>query len=1054
MKGRTWAFLRGVGSLVLLAALLVGPPVGLAYFVGWPLPAGVPSLADISEGVRVGIGDVVVVKALAIVAWVLWGQVAFAILDEAAATLRGRAARHRSVVPGLQAAIGRLVASATLVATAFTPLQAAGAASVAPEPVAQLVPTPSLAEAVTSAMIAGAVPSPAAPRPVPRPVVAPADDSATLHVQRHDSWWAIAERTLGDGLRWREVRDLNVGRTMPDGHTIAAGSDLLRPGWVLVLPGGAVAEGEDASPSPSEPTALSAAAQRPAGDGDVPTTEAGGAEVAVVAGDSMWGIAERHLVASLDRPASTPEVAIYWATFVEANRDRFADPTNPDLIHVGQCFVLPPVPGVLAPSSPAAVGASGGAAPASTTPTSQDAPPPTPAPPPEVATTVPQAPDTTAAPDRTQASPAPTSTVDPRSPSTARPPARSTEPVQTGEAAGDEVEDNERSSSPAPLVVGLTSSLVAVGAVRAIRRRRRRRDHLAPGTAASSAGDTTLHRQLVADADEDQIDTLAGALSTLAAGVAGAGHACRPLVVQHGSDHLDVLLDEPTLPAVAGWRAQANGEVWTAEPSGPASEGTGDAAGAATPLLVTVGQPEDGSQLYLDLEAARLITLAGDEGLAHNVAATMATELAHSPLSANAQVVVVGDGLGAERLADFDRVRVTDTWAGVAADFAAWNDQSHDALAAHDWPNPFAARGHDADHDALIPLVVIATELPDDLDLLGLVAAGPAATAAVIVGDALPGATVIDCAPDQLSLPQLGLTCRPLALEADEVDAVADLLRCAEDTSGEQLAFGLDQDPGGGAVNESNGTDEPYDDPPHEILVRLLGDITVEGGTAPLTGKQTALVAYIALHRNISSDRVVDAVWVTPAAVSPRKRLANTITKCRAAIGARHLPVAKDSRYTVGPDVGTDLDLFERRVAAAASMPPERAVDTLRSALDLVRGPVFDYPSTERDSYSWVDVENWISTWELKVTTTAERLADLYLDLDDAAAAVQVAERTLRAVPTHPGLTEALMRGHAANGDRLAVQRVYQAHVNALGQLDLDTVADSTAELYERLRAG
>jgi len=46
------------------------------------------------------------------------------------------------------------------------------------------------------------------------------------------------------------------------------------------------------------------------------------------------------------------------------------------------------------------------------------------------------------------------------------------------------------------------------------------------------------------------------------------------------------------------------------------------------------------------------------------------------------------------------------------------------------------------------------------------------------------------------------------------------------------------------------------------------------------------------------------------------------------------------------------------------------------------------------------------------------------------------------------------MRAHAANGDRLAVQRVYQAHVNALDQLDLDTVADSTAELYERLRAG
>jgi hypothetical protein len=134
--------------------------------------------------------------------------------------------------------------------------------------------------------------------------------------------------------------------------------------------------------------------------------------------------------------------------------------------------------------------------------------------------------------------------------------------------------------------------------------------------------------------------------------------------------------------------------------------------------------------------------------------------------------------------------------------------------------------------------------------------------------------------------------------------------------------------------------------------------------------------------------------------------------------------------------------------------PPEQEAGLLDGALDLVRGPVFDYPSTERDSYSWVDVENWISSWELKVAATAERAADLHLELGQPAEAAEIAERTLRSVPTHPGLTEILMRSHAANGDRLAVQRVYQSHVNALEQLDLDTVAKSTADLYERLRAG
>src|SRR3546814_19901073 len=38
----------------------------------------------------------------------------------------------------------------------------------------------------------------------------PAVEHPTVTVQRHDSYWAIAERTLGDGLRWREILDLNL----------------------------------------------------------------------------------------------------------------------------------------------------------------------------------------------------------------------------------------------------------------------------------------------------------------------------------------------------------------------------------------------------------------------------------------------------------------------------------------------------------------------------------------------------------------------------------------------------------------------------------------------------------------------------------------------------------------------------------------------------------------------------------------------------------------------------------------------------------------------------
>lgn len=135
-------------------------------------------------------------------------------------------------------------------------------------------------------------------------------------------------------------------------------------------------------------------------------------------------------------------------------------------------------------------------------------------------------------------------------------------------------------------------------------------------------------------------------------------------------------------------------------------------------------------------------------------------------------------------------------------------------------------------------------------------------------------------------------------------------------------------------------------------------------------------------------------------------------------------------------------------------MAPEQAVETLRGALDLVRGgPIFSYPDTERDSYTWVALGDWISHWELQITKAAQRATELYLDLGEPGEAVEIGGRMHRIVPTDSGLTEALMRAHAAAGNRHAIVRVYAAHVTALEQLGLDTVADSTAAFYEQLRA-
>jgi hypothetical protein len=70
-------------------------------------------------------------------------------------------------------------------------------------------------------------------------------------------------------------------------------------------------------------------------------------------GDHLWSIAERTLATAWARSVSDDEVAPYWRVLLERNRDRLADPSNPDLIFPGQSFVLPtPPPVVSLRSSP------------------------------------------------------------------------------------------------------------------------------------------------------------------------------------------------------------------------------------------------------------------------------------------------------------------------------------------------------------------------------------------------------------------------------------------------------------------------------------------------------------------------------------------------------------------------------------------------------------------------------------------------------------------------------------------------------------------------------
>jgi tRNA A-37 threonylcarbamoyl transferase component Bud32 len=89
-----------------------------------------------------------------------------------------------------------------------------------------------------------------------------------------------------------------------------------------------------ATPATVAPTTTPVPPQEPRS----PTAER---EHVVERGEHLWGIAEAELEHRLGRAPTDAEIAPYWRFVVAVNRDRLADPEEPDLIFSGQSILLP-----------------------------------------------------------------------------------------------------------------------------------------------------------------------------------------------------------------------------------------------------------------------------------------------------------------------------------------------------------------------------------------------------------------------------------------------------------------------------------------------------------------------------------------------------------------------------------------------------------------------------------------------------------------------------------------------------------------------------------------
>lgn len=141
-----------------------------------------------------------------------------------------------------------------------------------------------------------------------------ADGRQIYTVQSGDSLWIIASKTLGSGVKWRQIADANAD---VDKDTV------LQPGMKLIIP--KPVEGSAGRvPQPrrvAEPTA-----EDPLGLGlnrDV-------REVTVGENESLWKIAQREY-----------NDGTKWRVIYLANRDRMDDPQD---LHPGDKLRVPPLP--------------------------------------------------------------------------------------------------------------------------------------------------------------------------------------------------------------------------------------------------------------------------------------------------------------------------------------------------------------------------------------------------------------------------------------------------------------------------------------------------------------------------------------------------------------------------------------------------------------------------------------------------------------------------------------------------------------------------------------
>lgn len=237
--GRGTEVAVGTAGAAALLALLVGVPVCLVALAGNPLPETAPRVGWLADPLTAR----TVVKLVGFLIWLLWLNFCVCVVVEVVTDLRGRGLPPRVAGGGIgtQPLAARVVGAVMMLRRATTvPRVAAGPvqrrSATAPEPAED-----------GSAPTSAAQNMPGTTEPRQGAVEAESTAAKYYEVQpaegrNFDTLWDIAERFLGNGLRYREIFGLNAGVLQPDGRKLVS-AELLHSGWLLRLPDDAEGRG-------------------------------------------------------------------------------------------------------------------------------------------------------------------------------------------------------------------------------------------------------------------------------------------------------------------------------------------------------------------------------------------------------------------------------------------------------------------------------------------------------------------------------------------------------------------------------------------------------------------------------------------------------------------------------------------------------------------------------------------------------------------------------------------------------------------------------------------